>query len=360
MADAGSEPDTGEEVFGALTAALEREARLQDAIRSHLLATAAAAGLSDGAGMALPSSQVTDAWVAALAAHSELLAGVLGGGAPSAAPDGAAAGTAGADATSVAAAAPLEGLAQHLARRGKGGGVDLDAAAEDAYARAAQAAFSQHCNPYKGDFYKKYRIDFVMGARRGPVLEDVRGRADTALYNLHCNGGVFNWGHRNPTFVAALVAGMRHLDIGNHHLVSVERGRLASLLASLMPGDVSKVVFSPSGSEANDLAIKIARGYTGTSTACARRASPRDTPLTHRSTFLPSSGLLWCASGGYDMFYRPFKDNHRRRRISRHVRADIYDGRSRVSRPVHPQRPRPARVGAGGVWRRGRIGAGDG
>jgi acetylornithine/succinyldiaminopimelate/putrescine aminotransferase len=52
------------------------------------------------------------------------------------------------------------------------------------------------------------------------------------------------------------------LDIGNHHLMSRERAKLARQLAELMPGDLTYTVFGVSGGEAIDLAIKVSRGYT--------------------------------------------------------------------------------------------------
>ena len=41
-----------------------------------------------------------------------------------------------------------------------------------------------------------------MGRREGPWLEDMDG--GKRLYNLHCNGGVFNLGHRHPAVIAEL------------------------------------------------------------------------------------------------------------------------------------------------------------
>ena len=53
------------------------------------------------------------------------------------------------------------------------------------------------------------------------------------------------------------------LDVGNHHFPSEARGVLAEKLARLTPGDLHYSVFTPSGSEANDVAIKTARHATG-------------------------------------------------------------------------------------------------
>ncbi len=77
------------------------------------------------------------------------------------------------------------------------------------------------------------------------------------------NGGVFNLGHRSPRIIAALQRALNELDIGNHHLVSEARAKLAERLAAISPGDLNRVVFGVSGGEAIDMAIKIARAHTG-------------------------------------------------------------------------------------------------
>jgi len=120
--------------------------------------------------------------------------------------------------------------------------------------------FRNNVSSGKADFYKKYGMDFVMGSREGATLSDMDG--EKTLYNLHCNGGVFNLGHRNTEIIDVLKSEFDNLDIGNHHLMSKHRAETAKLLADLMPGDLSYTVFGVSGGEAIDLAIKVARGYT--------------------------------------------------------------------------------------------------
>jgi len=120
--------------------------------------------------------------------------------------------------------------------------------------------FRDHVSSGKVDFFQKYGMDFVMGRREGPYLYDLDGQK--RLFNLHCNGGVFNLGHRNEELITLLKASLDDLDIGNHHLLSSERAKTARLLASLMPVALEYVVFGVSGGEAVDLAIKVARAYT--------------------------------------------------------------------------------------------------
>ncbi|MGD8243701.1 MAG: aminotransferase class III-fold pyridoxal phosphate-dependent enzyme, partial [Anaerolineae bacterium] len=121
--------------------------------------------------------------------------------------------------------------------------------------------FAQHVSSGKVGFFRSVGIDFVLGRREGPILWDVNG--EKRLIDCHCNGGVFNLGHRNPQVIAALTESLEALDIGNHHLISEQRATLAHRLAQLAPGDLTYTVFGVGGGEAIDLAIKVARGYTG-------------------------------------------------------------------------------------------------
>jgi len=121
--------------------------------------------------------------------------------------------------------------------------------------------FARYVNPGKADTFKSYGMEFVFGSREGPYVWDaVNGKR---LINCHCNGGVFNLGHRHPEIIRVLKDSLEELDIGNHHFVSEQRSLLAEKLARLMPGDIDCTVFGVGGGEAIDLAIKLARGYTG-------------------------------------------------------------------------------------------------
>ena len=103
-------------------------------------------------------------------------------------------------------------------------------------------------------------MDLVMGPRKGAYIQDID--RSKRLFNLHCNGGVFNLGHRNIELIELLKTGLDDYDIGNHHLISKVRADLARRLSELMPGDLSYTVFGVGGGEAVDLAIKVARAYT--------------------------------------------------------------------------------------------------
>jgi putrescine aminotransferase len=126
---------------------------------------------------------------------------------------------------------------------------------------ALYEAFSEHVNPGKPRVLAALGLDLVAGERQGAKVRDAfTGRA---YYNCHCNGGVFNLGHRNEQVIRAVREALERLDIGNHHLVSPLRTALAERLAATTFGLLPGVVFGVSGGEANDLAIKVARGVTG-------------------------------------------------------------------------------------------------
>ena len=91
--------------------------------------------------------------------------------------------------------------------------------------------FRSHVSSGKADFFKGVGIDFVFGRREGPFVWDAT--SGKRLINCHCNGGVFNLGHRHAEVIAAMQASLLSYDIGNHHLISEPRSLLAEQLAHL-------------------------------------------------------------------------------------------------------------------------------
>ncbi|HET8975696.1 MAG TPA: aminotransferase class III-fold pyridoxal phosphate-dependent enzyme [Solirubrobacterales bacterium] len=122
-------------------------------------------------------------------------------------------------------------------------------------------AFASHVNRGKVRALEAIGVEIVVGEREGPRFRDAfTGRW---YWNCHCNGGVFNLGHRHPQVVAAVREGLDHVDVGNHHLVSGWRARLAEQLARSTDGRLPFAVFTPSGTESVDLALRLARATTG-------------------------------------------------------------------------------------------------
>lgn len=122
-------------------------------------------------------------------------------------------------------------------------------------------AFAEHLSRGKVDTFTELGIDLVLGRREGPFFWDAfDGRR---FYNCHCNGGVFNLGHRHPRIVATLRDALDEVDVGNHHLVSGWKAELARRLAATTDDRLPGVVLSPTGSEAIEVAIKTAIAVTG-------------------------------------------------------------------------------------------------
>jgi len=162
---------------------------------------------------------------------------------------------------------------------------------EDLERQETIAAFADHVSSGKVQFFAGAGVDFIPGRREGIYLWDVSG--EKRLIDCHCNGGVFNLGHRNPAVLAQLQSALDELDIGNHHLISRQRALLGQKLAELAPGDLPYTVFGVGGGEAIDLAIKVARGFTG-----------RQKTISARGGYHGHTGLALAA--GDEKYYAPF------------------------------------------------------
>jgi acetylornithine/succinyldiaminopimelate/putrescine aminotransferase len=152
-------------------------------------------------------------------------------------------------------------------------------------------AFRRHVSSGKAAFFESCGMPVVMGRREGIRFWNLDGSRE--FINLHCNGGVFNLGHRHPELIRVLVDSLTACDIGNHHLISAPRARLAEDLARRMPGELQVSVFGVGGGEAVDLAIKVARAATG-----------RATILSTRGGYHGHTGLALAT--GDEKYRRPF------------------------------------------------------
>lgn len=78
------------------------------------------------------------------------------------------------------------------------------------------------------------------------------------ISQLYC----VNAGHDNRAIIDAMTEQLERIPYVSSAKDSQVRDRLAGKLADIAPGELSDVLFSISGSEANELAIQIAREYT--------------------------------------------------------------------------------------------------
>lgn len=126
----------------------------------------------------------------------------------------------------------------------------------------------QYLSKHKLALYDEFNWNVIEGRREGVHFWDIDGKR---YFDCHVCGGVYNLGHRNPEVIAAVKSALDRCDIGNHHLVSTERSRLAQRLvesAGAGPGGerMGRVVWASGGGESMDFAFKLARGYTGRNT----------------------------------------------------------------------------------------------
>ena len=163
----------------------------------------------------------------------------------------------------------------------------------------AIADFAAYVSPQKVRAYQALGFDFVPGRREGVRLWDLDG--GQCLINLRSSGGVFNLGHRPPRMVEALKEALDDVDMGDHILMSAARAKLARRLAELMPGDIQYSIFSSSGGEAIDVALKLARGYT-------KRAGVVSAVYGYHG----HTGLALAATHGYSEKFGPLAPGFRR------------------------------------------------
>jgi len=99
----------------------------------------------------------------------------------------------------------------------------------------------------------------VLAGCSGSWLEDLQGRR---LLDFHGNS-VHQVGFGHPKVIAALKAQLDELPFCSRRYTNLPAIRLARKLAELAPGNLSKVLFTPSGTGAIGMALKLARMATG-------------------------------------------------------------------------------------------------
>jgi len=93
----------------------------------------------------------------------------------------------------------------------------------------------------------------------GLWLEDLAGRR---YMDFHGNG-VHHLGHGHPRLIAALKAQLDELPFAPRRFTNRPTVALARKLAEIAPGNLDRVLLAPGGSEAIEMALKLARAVTG-------------------------------------------------------------------------------------------------
>ncbi|MEM7727776.1 MAG: aminotransferase class III-fold pyridoxal phosphate-dependent enzyme [Pseudomonadota bacterium] len=125
------------------------------------------------------------------------------------------------------------------------------------------ALHREHFSEDQLTFIARLGVNLLYGERKGARVYDRAG--DRWLYDCHRMGSTYSLGHRHPEVVATLRDGLDHLDLGNWLLMSEYRQEAAHKLIATTNGDFAGIVYTASGSEANESAMKAARDFTGRS-----------------------------------------------------------------------------------------------
>lgn len=99
----------------------------------------------------------------------------------------------------------------------------------------------------------------VLAECDGAALQDLRG---CQILDFHGNN-VHQVGFRHPHVIQAVIEQLQELPFCTRRYTNVPAIRLAKKLTELAPGNLKKVLFSPSGTGAIGMALKLARAATG-------------------------------------------------------------------------------------------------
>ncbi len=101
----------------------------------------------------------------------------------------------------------------------------------------------------------------VMGDREGARVQHAYN--GKWYWDCHRIGSLYNLGHRHPEIRQAVMDALVQLEIGDAYYLSGWRAQAAEKLAASTGGVLPGVSWAASGSEANEAALKAARGFTG-------------------------------------------------------------------------------------------------
>jgi len=127
-------------------------------------------------------------------------------------------------------------------------------------AASAEKVFAEHVGPSMVRLMRALGTQMHLGRREGPRVEDAY--TGKWYWDCHRNGTLYNLGHRHPKVLAALRDALHQLEVGNLFLASGYKARAAEYLAASSDGELPGITWAASGAEANEVAIRAARGFT--------------------------------------------------------------------------------------------------
>jgi acetylornithine/succinyldiaminopimelate/putrescine aminotransferase len=121
--------------------------------------------------------------------------------------------------------------------------------------------FGDHISKGQIRYLSAGHLDMLEGHRQGTTFTDAT--TGKTYFDGFSSAGSFNTGRRNSRVVEALCDTLNEYDMGTPLLLSRAKIKFARTLVDLAPGDLNKVIFTASGADSIEAAIKLAKGATG-------------------------------------------------------------------------------------------------
>ncbi|MBF0451847.1 MAG: aspartate aminotransferase family protein [Candidatus Magnetomorum sp.] len=121
--------------------------------------------------------------------------------------------------------------------------------------------FGDHISKGQIRYLSAGHLDILEKNRRDTKFSDAT--TGKTYFDGFSSAGSFNTGRRNTRVVEALCDALNEYDMGTPLLLSRSKIEFARKLVDLAPGDLNKVVFTGSGADSIEAAIKLAKGATG-------------------------------------------------------------------------------------------------
>lgn len=128
----------------------------------------------------------------------------------------------------------------------------------DVARRSALSRAKTHVHPARMDLLNAMKLNLVAARSEGYRVWDMDGRE---FLDMDLRAGVYNLGHRHPQMVTALAEALEYADMGFALFPGDQESALAEKLTR--SSGTQYAIFTPSGTEANDMAIRSARRFTG-------------------------------------------------------------------------------------------------
>jgi len=121
--------------------------------------------------------------------------------------------------------------------------------------------FGDHISKGQIRYLSAGHLDMLESNRQGIKFSDAT--TGKTYFDGFSSAGSFNTGRRNSRVIEALCDTLHEYDMGTPLLLSRPKIEFARTLVDLAPGDLNKVIFTGSGADSIEAAIKLAKGATG-------------------------------------------------------------------------------------------------